>query len=401
MSAQATRPGKLRAADQPGKEPFPANAAGIRPQVVWPITALDSIRGLAALGVALAHFSQQAMPLREMGWIGMWIYQLGTWGVTVFFILSGFCIHGARLKEESLGNTGSWPAFFWRRFFRIYPGLFVSALVCLLLAQYWRTDLVRNPSLEALLGHLLLFSNFTPFDRCSINGVLWSVVVECHFYFLYPLFLWLGRQHGMLRTVAAITLGGAIYLVMVSFLSSPGDTRVMWQYTFPAIWWKWCLGALLADVYWGPERDWWVRWATRGWVCGTSLAASFLAAFLTNNTAVLTFQRFVLPLIMGVFVISVAERKGSMLEQPIFRWLGKISYSIYLFHPVVLVGASLLTLGSWQRDLGLFLGGTVLVGAVGFYLVEQPMMQWGRARVDCVPAAGQWRPRPRPNASSG
>jgi peptidoglycan/LPS O-acetylase OafA/YrhL len=346
---------------------------------VWPIKGLDAVRGAAAIAVALSHYYQLKMSEIGLGWQSRWLDQLGGWGVTVFFVLSGFCIHGAQLRDESLAKPTVWKAFYWRRFFRLYPGFIVSLILCSIVAAKWPTGLIRSTSVRTFISHLLLLSNFSPSTRTGINGVLWSVVIECHFYLLYPLFLLLLRRFEINRVVLFITLGGISYFTLVSLLVPRGDYRVMWQHTAPAMWWMWCLGAMLADYYWRPGNVYFQPWVGKWWAIMASAVLSFLPVLFSSQTSVVGFQRFILPLAMGLLIISIASQRSWLFERPLFCWLGKISYSVYLFHPLVLVIFTIYTLGSWQIDLSLFLGGCVLVGAAGFYFVEQPMNRFGRA----------------------
>lgn len=343
----------------------------------WPIPAIDALRGFAALGVAMAHFGQQEISLADYGPFGLWIYQLGTWGVTIFFILSGFCIHGATLSAFRQGRGVRWKVFFKRRIFRIYPAFLAALVFAGISAQYYQTELLKSSSWSASIKHLLLISNFSPHDRCSLNGVLWSVVMECHFYLLYPAYLYIIRRVGDFRAFGIVFVLGWIYFITVTLLTSQGDFRVAMQFTFPALWWKWCLGALLAKIYFSPDKK--LRPLLNIPYCvPILLSTSFVCALFKNGALVLSFQRIALPFILAAFLITLVNKPQRSKNVLGIGGVGIVSYSIYLFHPIVLAPFSLHSTGAWFIDILIFMGATVLLGWIGYHSIEKPCMTIGR-----------------------
>jgi peptidoglycan/LPS O-acetylase OafA/YrhL len=262
--------------------------------------------------------------------------------------------------------------------------MIVALVLSAIVGLFWTTAMVRNPNLRGFLGHLFLFSNFDPVNHQSINSILWTAIVECYFYLLFPFLIWGCSRWGRWRFLILVAVFCWGYFFLVSFFTVPGEARVMWQHTFPGLWWKWCLGVGVAEIYLSETEAPWSRVVSRPIVLFTILIVSFTPCLFTDVHHVLGFHRFVLPLVVAAGILGIATSPAGFLEFPFLRWIGRVSYSIYLFHPLVLVGFSIVTLGAWWWDLLPFLFLAVATGAAGYYLVEVPGM---RLKAKKVPVA--------------
>jgi peptidoglycan/LPS O-acetylase OafA/YrhL len=295
--------------------------------------SLDILRGIAALAVFFHHYYQQFPPANPGVFSEELFEHLGVWGVTIFFVLSGFCIHWSTVMNRAKAGPFDYKTYFTRRFFRIYPALLVTLLICYPIASLSTSNLLREPSISGALQHMTLVSSFSVEHRSAVNAVLWTVVVECQFYLLYALFNFFfgSPRRTFLITAVAVVIGGATFLASV-LLVPQGPVRVMIQHTFAASWWMWCLGACVAEAV-----------ALRGQAENTLPARLGLAAAIAVSLGIgflpgpfsLHAQRFLLPIIAGAGIYCLLNCGGSFIPKPL-KQLGDISYSLYLYHPVAL-----------------------------------------------------------------
>jgi exopolysaccharide production protein ExoZ len=178
--------------------------------------ALDWLRAVAAISVFVHHFYQQNSIFLGNKFISPLLSNFGNWGVAIFFVLSGFCIHNSRLFDIERRGGFDILQYATRRFFRIYPAFIVCVLVCFIVGQNYNSNLIKNSSLWAMLSHLSLLSGFFTDYRDGVNQVLWSVVLECHFYIIYAM-LW--KRFSGLKATVYMTLV-AVFIGVVTFVVS-------------------------------------------------------------------------------------------------------------------------------------------------------------------------------------
>lgn len=367
---------------------------------------LDVLRGLAIVLVVAFHYSQLLTPLRGEAAVRAWVAGLaaglpgwmehgarylampvthGRFGVTLFFIISGYCIHIAYLRWRER-NPQSPPhaftgIFVWRRFWRIYPPM----LVALLLGWVggYTSSLWAPPVLRHLGASLLMARNFSPGSMLVMNGALWSVNIEWQLYLLFPLLLILAGGRRWLLPVAA--MAGLVSWFWV--FGIPGRTQADWIRQLPVLWWaEWILGVVLAELHvrgrtlfphagaWclalGAAAAWWVSWAP----------SSQLGWLLPR----LAFAALVEWAVLARAPLGWSERGLAAI--------GLRSYSIYLFHlPLMLALGAVLRRSPWQWDdprvwlvlLPVYAALTYTVGALSQKWLELPSVsagEWLRGR---------------------
>ena len=173
------------------------------------IPSLDGIRAISVFIVFLSH-------------AGLGHIIPGGFGVTVFFLLSGFLITTLLRMEFSRHQRISLGDFYLRRVLRILPPLYVS--MALAIALFLIGNGHAAIPFAGTLAQALQVSNYymifaSPGIILPGTGVLWSLAIEEHFYLLFPLlYTWMCprfsvyRQTVILRTLCAIALGGGEYL---------------------------------------------------------------------------------------------------------------------------------------------------------------------------------------------
>ncbi|MEX0797429.1 MAG: acyltransferase [Acidimicrobiia bacterium] len=303
------------------------------------LRGLDGIRGLAILAVVLGH----SYPFRyAMG---------GVAGVTLFFVLSGFLITRILLEETSLRR------FYIRRAYRLFPAL----MVFLLAAGFYF-------GWEEALAPALYVSNYAQIISGEISELAhtWSLAVEEHFYFVWPILVLTAPAVRKLRVLAS-----AIVLLLVWRLVVPND---LWAYqgtlTNAYALGLGCLLVFVAD-----------RWEPTKLLYGLSLVCWIAVGFYpVTNATYTTVGRWLAPLAaLSAFFMVWGTIKNS------FEWLewrplaaaGRVSYGWYLWHPPFV-------LWFFHHHRSWVLVGAALsfgVALLSWRLIEQPALRWrDRAR---------------------
>ncbi|MFI7588356.1 acyltransferase family protein [Spongisporangium articulatum] len=383
MWAAATR--ETDAAAQPAQDPAeaPARGEGRRP-------ALDGVRAVAVLAVAVYHFG---------GGDSSWLPG-GFLGVDVFFVLSGYLITGLLLAEWSRTGSISLTGFWMRRVKRLAPALLL-VLVVVAAWVWWTTPPTDYPARRAdilwTLGylanwHLAAVDNyFAAFGSVSPLRHTWSLAVEEQFYLVWPLItlacLWAGRRLGGRRlggrrVLVAVALVGALAsAVEFAALFDPVRPTVAYYSTRGRVQ-ELFAGALLALAFAAFRRR--ARPALVSLV-GPAGVAGLVVGFLTMPDTTAFYYRggAALVSLAAVGLIGGVEaapdgRLARMLSWGPAAWLGRVSYGVYLWHWPVTVAVP--AAGSDQvlrQVLRVLL--TLGLASASFYLLERPVQRSRRA----------------------
>jgi len=306
-------------------------------------TDLEGLRGLAVLLVVAYHAQ---LPFVSGGYVG----------VDVFFVLSGYLITGLLLREFEKSGRISLLQFYARRTRRLLPAATVMLLATLwlgwfLLAPYEQQRFTGTAIATAAYASNVWFAkeatNYLASDT-GANPLLhtWSLAVEEQFYIVWPLLLWatlkLGPAAGrrtrsvtIMLLIAAVSLGGCIWLTRfvqsLAFFASP--TRA-WEFAAGGLAWFATLPETISERYRSA-----LSWA--------GLAAIVVSAFEFGPGTTFPGVAATLPVIGTAAVVSAssadAVQGGSkaLATRPLI-WLGRLSYSWYLWHwPLLLVGHTL------------------------------------------------------------
>ena len=329
------------------------------------LPTLDGWRAVAIVAVLCCH----------AGWPNAAVAPYGAMGVSVFFALSGFLIT-RRLMEEWRGagriDTGS---FYVRRAFRILPPILVYLAVVSLLGFGLHLIPMDGGQLAA---SLFFYRNYltAPVAQGWYTGHFWSLAVEEHFYLIWPVLLWMAglrRARWLAPTLALAVAGWRV-----------ADARYDWVGRLnPALRGSpartdYCLDILLfgcaVALIWDERR---VR-AMLQRIGGTGLAVG--AAALAVCCQVWTpagYQTMVAALMAVLPAATVLKPRswaGRVLELPLLAWVGRMSYSLYIWQQLFLPPHPV---GMWQR--GPWNLAAVFVCAAGsFYAVERPAIAFGK-----------------------
>jgi peptidoglycan/LPS O-acetylase OafA/YrhL len=339
------------------------------------LASIDALRGIAVLAVMFRHLPFSIRGLSTEAARGSEIYpgplvvalsRYGAYGVHLFLVISGFCIHLAWARRTELADADNQLAFlpFWRRrLTRLYPPYFVAVLGSL--AALAGINLLLGPKyggVAGLFGYaspwllladclvlVLLLQNLTGASHRVGNGPFWSLALEEQLYMLYFPLLALRRRAGWgpaLVLVAVVTVGWRL----LGELVMPGSVRSSWMQVGPALWGCWVLGAIAVEVHYGRVKL--PSWLSHPVVIAGAFAVAVASDLPFGGAAYKLVSAIVSDLAFGgasfLLVHGLVVREGwwqrqqssamSGLARAGARWLvrlGAVSYSVYLTHDLV------------------------------------------------------------------
>ena len=304
------------------------------PRTAARLDFLDGIRGAAALYVVCHHIAKHlplaaaTRPIRALALL----LNFGHYAVSVFIVLSGFCLMLPILRGDGTLRGGA-SRFFQRRAKRILPPYYLAMALSLLLiatligtktGTWW--DGSVPVSRTAIVTHLLLLQDYL--DSTLINHVFWSVATEWHIYFLFPMLLLMFRRLGGGRATA---LGvGSTYLISVLTVRLNLHLEMVGQFI---------LGMFGATIAYSAEPRW-TAWRDRiSWGPVALAALTATAALGAAGHRIYGITIYLEPLVGIATVATILHvlRPGPNLIRAALDWrpaiaLGGFSYSLYLIH---------------------------------------------------------------------
>jgi peptidoglycan/LPS O-acetylase OafA/YrhL len=343
------------------------------------LSFLDCVRGLAAAAVLFEHAGYRTLPNFRI--FTHQYFSFGKFGLTAFFLVSGFVI------PLSIEKTRNLALFWWYRLFRLYPVYWVSLGAIVLLSfvgcSTELTPAFRNHLLRNTAMNITMLQGFMGAPHAI--GLYYTLTIEMAFYFACTVLVLLGlfrHSRAIAWTVLLFcsTAWMGIPLVLQKRVEMAGLFYVVTLF----------IGTAIYRFYQG-------RLSFRrlscllGWLAVSSLVGIWLNYVRYPKSDPMehySFTGVVLPWMAGyVFFLSAYYVRARS-----FPWLlsllGAISYSIYVLHPIVL-GIFLpndIADGQHARlaALGLLLACVIAVSWVTFTYIEKPMIQLGRK-------LGDWR----------
>lgn len=341
------------------------------------IPSLDGIRGISVMIVFLAHAGlEKIVP--------------GGFGVTIFFFLSGFLITTLLRREFAKTGKVSLKNFYMRRLLRIFPPLYLVVLVSLglalagILTDWWNWG--------GVFGNFAFLTNYMQafgWRGSPGTGPLWSLAVEEHFYLLFPavfafaLAKWPPRRQGWaLGGFCAVVLVGRIVQTLWMIHSNPGMPReeielltyVATHSRLDSI----AFGCMLALCF-NPVLDDRAKVErVPNWLVTLSFA-TLIGVLLFREPIFRATLRYSLQglALMPLFVAAIVrcrEPVWRLLNAKPMRWLGLMSYTVYLIHTIAFMALDhFVTLPQVVR------GAVALAASLGFawamyVLVDRPLI---------------------------
>jgi len=358
------------------------------------IPGLDGLRAIAILLVFATHSD-----FLEIGWVG----------VQLFFVLSGFLITGILLDmKDSLPVGKYFTKFYGRRFLRIFPlYYFYLALMAVVAYGLMSADFRRNymQIFFDQVGYAVLyiydFYYRVPwFQPSQFLDHFWSLSVEEQFYIIWPLLLLLFPQRNLKRLFIAFIISGTVFRILMYLVYVSGSTLWVFREPFGLVIYSWplshldafALGAyisrypiprarqqLLLLALLIPLMGFITTYFSTGSIgpvsaLGYSLPSEVKYQFIWGH-ALLNY--FFALLIYCVVRENLFVR---FLEMPWLRYLGKISYGMYVYHlPLIWFAERFLEerlqgeMTIWIR-IAVSLFATILIASLSYYLLERPIL---------------------------
>lgn len=359
------------------------------------------LRGIAALSVVFHHsWSIGTMPR----FAGYWMVEgFGTWGVSLFFMLSGFLLADHFWRGEREGRLRT---FYVRRVFRIVPAYYLNvAVLFLFFAQH--DALFSRTGAQQVAANLTFTQYLRPetASNLNVNGVLWTLSIEAILYLVIPLLAWfVGRTFGIGALV--LVLVGLSYRLYVSRAGAglqdfyfgagaePANARLYLARQFLGVLPLFALGIGLKWLT--TQRR--LRLTIPLGRFPTSMAIIILltpsvlwlvfverASFYTHWVWFTGFD-FVLGLLFAPAILFVASPlAASTMVDRIAVWVGERSYGLYLWHfPIILTvygrGPFLLppNVDNWPWKMALILGLSLTAAHLSWKFLEEPAQRAGR-----------------------
>lgn len=348
------------------------------------LAGVDGLRGLAALAIVLLH-TWMYTGARDPGHSALLDAVIGEMrlGVTYFFALSGFLLARPWVRAALDGRAGPVASTYaLHRAARLLPAYWFALVGAFLILE--GTGHPRETTPAALPAFALFLQNQIPSTAGQLNPPTWSLSVELSFYVLLPLFgvamMWLARRLGRAGLVV-----GCLGLVAVGLAWTLACAIFAWPETaftsLPTYLPVFAVGMGAAALV--HERT-----VSPG-VSRALLAAGAVIVVLNGwwhsaGTGLVGHVLLDLPAAVGFGMITVAvvSRPLRVLDVRPVRWLGKISYGVYLWHmPVVyvLVTHGLFPSGPFAAFVFVAVP-AVAMGTVSWFAVERPALAWSRRR---------------------
>jgi peptidoglycan/LPS O-acetylase OafA/YrhL len=317
--------------------------------------ALDGLRGLAAAIVVISHFSKHVGLERLLG------RGTGEVGVMLFFVLSGFLMGQLYLGVKP--TVAAVLSFYRRRVARVVPLYLIVVGLCFVSFQTWNeASLLPWVTPENLWEHLLFWQG---------AGHLWTLPVEVQFYLVFPL-LWLAFA----RMPSATLPGVMLLIAALDLLGFPPSAPLLRRAAF------FLAGVAASQFRWAETAG-----ASFVFACAIVLYVLMLPPIRSTLDMHLllggapwhteSWQSWCYLFTATVIVMSgaAAPLARTLLGSLPLRYLGMVSYSLYLLHPPVI---RLMVRIDAVRDSPLALTGLVtlallLVSSLSYYLVEAPL----------------------------
>ncbi len=345
------------------------------------LPGIDGLRALAVLAVVVYH--TDFLPFFKGGFTG----------VDIFFVISGYVISRSIYNRPFSGLSQYLSQFYSRRVKRIIPALAACLLVtivasALFIPSAWLSNTIDQTGLAAFFGYgnfSLVWNNdgyFSP--RVDFNPFLhtWSLAVEEQFYLLYPLifFVWLrfGKEKSFVGTVSRLSLIvlGTASLGFSVFETTAHHDRAF--YLLPSRFWELAAGGLLFQLHSKNILVVTSRVVQRLLVItGLTLVC---AGFIFAEQRSFPFPWAMIPVCATMLLLTgvVHASAGSslphrFLDSRVMTYIGKISYSLYLWHWPVAV------LLRWTAGLHtywliiVYLAVSFMLSILSYHLIETPV----------------------------
>jgi peptidoglycan/LPS O-acetylase OafA/YrhL len=327
------------------------------------IPSLDGWRTLAIVWVLLSH-----NPVFGIGrFTDAWLHENGERGVQLFFALSGMLICGRLLREEAANGTISLRSFYTRRVFRIQPAA-LTYLACLTVLTLCG---VVRPNWQGIAGAVWMVRNLWPRTFTLETAHFWSLSVEEHFYLLLPGFLVLCRRWRLTLMLAAVAALEVWRNVVYATPGLQGFCWMLYQRTDMAIGGI-LLGCVFALALTRPRVAEAARACLRPSTALLYMVAAFAAVQWHHSRLEHVLLISVYPVLITATMLHERSWTTRFLELAPMRFVGRISFSLYLWQQLFFLHPAGLRRHAWFCWVA-----SLACAALSYYVVETPLIRLG------------------------
>lgn len=390
----------------------------------------DGLRAIACLLVIAHHLFQrltmqaQTKDMKEV----QAFFLMGSAGVSIFFVLSGFLLSYPFWKRYLDGSDfPSMKQYVVRRAARIIPGYYIA-----LIAAFIAIKALNMPSEHTGIRFLAGFTftagfHYITFFPAEPNGALWSIGFEVFSYILMPLFMFgLFKMFNAKRTLLKSLIYWAAVLFVIFYINklihkylTPDDVNRGWQY-----------GIVGGAKYWMPNYNpvGFFGHFSMGIIAAGLTTKLFKIQNITNKIAktgvfdiiaVLSlvgafyilweyryapefshslqkqpyfFPYFTILIAVALAVLTHTKIFGKVLDNPLFRFTSKVSFGLYVWHYFIVILVSnvwakdyqymgVSNLQRWSRISLLIVASSYIIATLSFYLIEKPILNWAHKKL--------------------
>jgi peptidoglycan/LPS O-acetylase OafA/YrhL len=349
---------------------------------------LDALRGIAAFSVVVWHFYCATFVSLPASWIIFWISR-GNGAVTLFFILSGFVLSLPFQRDQ----PPVYSAFIIRRICRIYLPYLVGVGISILVVTF--VCIEKKPGLSDgfnlvcgvplrymnMLEHFFLIGNI---HSDTYNSAIWSLIHEMRVSLIFPVLFWVVRRNKIVANLI-LCVSLTAFTIFIEKFNLQWENGYQTDYCFTLrVVSLFIIGILLAQY-----REALVRGYRRiPTVVKILLLLFAVVLYRISMEATNAFLvDYGVACGVAVFIISAlgSRRISTILRKPLFAFLGKISYAMYLNHLSVIYLVLYLcypALPLWPLCL-VVIAITVMLSSIFWKFIERPSISLGRRLTHC------------------
>jgi len=324
---------------------------------------IDIIRGYAIIMVLIVHYAIDFNTLYSS-----YVYKLsllGQYGVMLFFMVSAYTLTQSLEYRNIRYENNILKKYFIRRFFRIAPLYYLI----LLFSYFFLKGIGVNQLTIIDTSQINMLIHFVFLDQLYVNfinniiGVEWTISVEFLFYFILPLIVF-KNQKFLIKVFLVSLMLSMVVMIFRKFYYIDGwwlhYTLLEWIYVFA--------GGVILYKYEIPNNI----LSKVHWVLYLVLLNFLIMSFIR-----LPFQHYYMFFNLVLLYMYIKHSNTENLFNDTIAYIGRISFSLYLIHYIVLRYAKEYFNLTWDT-FGITLVITFIVATITFYIIEQPFIKFGK-----------------------
>jgi peptidoglycan/LPS O-acetylase OafA/YrhL len=345
---------------------------------------LNGVRAIAAFIVIFFHINADLSlfglePINSLSKKA----EMSRHAVVLFFVLSGYLITYLLMKEKNSYKKIDIKKFYIRRIIRIWPAYYFTILLALFLIPVGVYQENTAYSLKTILLYSLFIPNFAILVGYSLPSIspLWSIGVEEQFYAAWPVLL--GKTKNVIKTLLIFLLG---YLAIKFLFAITGRAHhVINFYLYYFSYDTMAIGGIVAWLFYKKHK--FLKWLYHPVVQSLCWIFFIGSLFLGPLNVYFLIDKEIYAMAFATIILNVSTNPSSIikLNAPVFNYLGKISYGLYLYHPLALIILSyplkylLPFIPGQLLQIGLIgiltVTATILFAQLSFKYIESPILK--------------------------